>query len=100
MKQDILEGNIKNFALNIEKSWNLKKNTSDSISNTEIDRIYSLAKKSGAYSGKITGAGGGGFFFFIVDPIKKKKLLEVLNFEKGKVFNFKFVTDGASSWKI
>lgn len=100
MKQDILEGDIQNFAFNLEKSWDLKKTTSDTTSNIEIDKIYSLAKNNGAYSGKITGAGGGGFFFFIIDPIKKKQLVEALNLQQGNVFNFKFVEDGASAWKI
>ena len=100
MKQDILEGDIKSFALNLDKSWGLKKHTSNSISNKKIDEIYTLAKKNGAYGGKMTGAGGGGFFFFIIDPCNKVNLVNALNKQQGSVFNFKFVEDGACGWKI
>ena len=46
--------------------WQHKKKTSSKISNPEFDKIYKVAKQSGALGGKISGAGGGGFFTFYV----------------------------------
>ena len=100
MKNNLIEGDVKSFAINLEKSWFLKKKVTESISNIELDKIYNLAKKNGAYSGKITGAGGGGFFFFIVDPMKKNNLIRVLNEQQGRVFNFSYIQNGVSTWKI
>jgi D-glycero-alpha-D-manno-heptose-7-phosphate kinase len=100
MKEALLKGDIQNFASILGKSWESKKRVSSSISNREIDRIYELAMKNGAYSGKVSGAGGGGFMFFMVNPTKKLKLIRELNKQQGKVINFEFVKDGTKGWKI
>jgi len=100
MKEYLLKGDIKNFAKILGKSWEAKKRVSNSISNSEIDRLYDLAMANGAYSGKVSGAGGGGFMFFMVEPTKKLQLVRELNKQQGEVINFKFVKDGAKGWKI
>jgi D-glycero-alpha-D-manno-heptose-7-phosphate kinase len=100
MKEYLLKGDIKNFAKILGKSWEAKKRVSNVVSNNEIDTIYNLAIKNGAYSGKISGAGGGGFMFFIVEPTKKYNLIKLLNQQGGQVFNFHFTKDGTRGWKV
>jgi len=100
MKEALLKGEIQNFASILGKSWESKKRVSNSISNSEIDRVYNLAMANGAYSGKVSGAGGGGFMFFIVEPTKKLQLVKELNKQQGEVINFQFVKDGTKGWKI
>ena len=100
MKEALLKGDIKNFASILGKSWEAKKRVSNSISNSEIDRVYDLAMANGAYSGKVSGAGGGGFMFFMVEPTKKLQLIKELNKQQGEVINFEFVKDGTKGWKI
>lgn len=100
MKEYLLKGEIANFAQILGKSWEAKKKVSASISNSEIDKIYDLAKDNGAYSGKVSGAGGGGFMFFMVDPINKLQLIRALNAQQGEVINFHFVREGTRGWRI
>lgn len=100
MKEALLKGNIEKFAKILGKSWESKKKVSTSISNNEIDKVYDLAIKNGAYSGKVSGAGGGGFMFFMVEPTKKLKLIKELNKQQGQVINFQFVKEGTKGWKI
>lgn len=100
MKEALLKGDIKSFASILGKSWEAKKRVSNSISNSEIDRVYDLAVATGAYSGKVSGAGGGGFMFFMVEPTKKLQLIKELNKQQGEVINFEFVKDGTKGWKI
>ena len=100
MKNSILSGDIINFAKYLHKSWLAKKTVTDSISNTEIDRIYNIAIENGAIGGKVSGAGGGGFMFFIINPEKRFNLISILNNEKGQVYDFQFVQNGVESWKI
>ena len=100
MKEHLLKGDIQNFAKILGKSWETKKRVSKSISNSEIDRVYNLAIESGAYSGKVSGAGGGGFMFFMVEPTKKLQLIKALNREQGEVINFHFVKDGTKGWRV
>ena len=54
-------------------SWDKKKNLAPGISNNQIEKIYQLGLSSGAYGGKLLGAGGGGFFLFIVPNNNLKK---------------------------
>ena len=100
MKEFLLKGDIKSFSSILGKSWESKKRVSTNISNDEIDKIYDIAIKCGAYSGKVSGAGGGGFMFFMVEPTKKIQLIRELNKQQGEVINFEFVKDGAKGWKI
>lgn len=100
MKEHLLKGNIQNFAKVLGKSWESKKRVSNSISNSEIDRVYTLAMENGAYSGKVSGAGGGGFMFFMVEPTKKLQLINELNRQQGEVMNFHFVKDGTKGWRV
>ena len=44
----------------------------------EIDEIYNIAIKAGAYGGKINGAGAGGFILFIVPEGKQGNVKESL----------------------
>jgi len=69
----------KNFGLALTEQWELKKSLSKKISNEYIDSIFSLAKKSGAYGGKLLGAGAGGFILFLVPENKKKNFLKKIS---------------------
>ena len=100
MKEMLLKGDIFSFAEVLGKSWESKKRVSNSVSNSEIDHIYSMAMDNGAYSGKVSGAGGGGFMFFMVDPTKKYQLVKKLNEQQGWVISFHFTHEGTRGWKI
>ncbi|WP_322923932.1 hypothetical protein [Paenibacillus campi] len=99
MKENILKGNIVDFATNLNKSWNAKKQMAASISNDLIDHVYEVAMSAGAYAGKVSGAGGGGFMMFMVDPIKRRQVIAKLQELDGKVMNFHFTQKGTESWR-
>ena len=100
MKEALFKNDFDKIATILGKSWQSKKITSNIVSNDELERIYELAMKNGAYSGKTSGAGAGGFMFFMVDPTKKYKLIELLNKEQGYCQAFNFTKEGSKSWKI
>jgi D-glycero-alpha-D-manno-heptose-7-phosphate kinase len=100
MKDFLLKGEIVQFAKALGKEWENKKKMAISITNKNIEKIYEAAIKSGAYGGKVSGAGGGGFMFFTVDPVKKLNLVNALNKFNGKVLNFHFSDQGCQGWKI
>lgn len=90
---DILkEGTPKDFGELLHRSWMLKKKLSDKIANPIIDNIYDVAIKSGAYGGKLLGAGGGGFFLFVVPPEKHRTVIESIGLISVP---FKFDTKGS-----
>jgi len=43
-----------------------------------MDNIYQKGLDSGAYGGKLMGAGGGGFFYFLAPPDSHEKIKKVL----------------------
>lgn len=73
------EGMLKDFGNLLDRSWRLKKQLSDSISNSMIEEIYDVAMKSGAHGGKLLGAGGGGFLLFVVPSDKRENVIQALS---------------------
>lgn len=63
----------------LHESWMLKRELSDKVTSHEIDGIYETARKSGAYGGKILGAGGGGFMLICAPPELHEKISEATN---------------------
>jgi len=100
MKDFLLKGDIVHFAKALGKEWENKKKMAVSITNRHIEKIYEAAMKSGAYGGKVSGAGGGGFMFFTINPTKRVTLINTLNQFNGKVINFHFSENGCQGWKI
>ncbi len=100
MKESLLVGNIGRFADVMRRGWEAKKRTASKVSNPEIDHIYDRALRSGAYAGKISGAGGGGFMILVADPLSRPKLEVALKNGVGRVYTTRFTEQGATSWKI
>ena len=79
MKNYLIKGNVVKLAEILSKSWVAKQKVSESVTNSNIDKIYNYAKEKGAMAGKVSGAGGGGFMFFLVKPEKKRGTKEICN---------------------
>jgi D-glycero-alpha-D-manno-heptose-7-phosphate kinase len=70
--QEALEGGeLEEFADLMNVHWEHKKKRSGSMSNSQIDEWYELARKNGALGGKLIGAGGGGFLLFYCEDKKR-----------------------------
>jgi D-glycero-alpha-D-manno-heptose-7-phosphate kinase len=69
---------VKEFGRLMDESWQEKKKLSKNVSNKTIDRIYNIAKKEGAYGGKLLGAGGGGFICFLANKKNHNKIFNKL----------------------
>lgn len=100
MKDFLLKGDIVHFAKALGKEWENKKKMAASITNRNIEKIYAAAMKSGAYGGKVSGAGGGGFMVFTINPTRRINLIKALEQFNGKVLNFHFSDNGCQGWKI
>ena len=68
--------------------WELKKRTSDKVTNIAIDRLYERARKAGATGGKITGAGGGGFLMLFCPKAKQDAVRKALRELRELEFSF------------
>lgn len=84
--------NLQKLAELFNVQWDLKRNRSSGMTNSDIDNIYYGALNSGALGGKLVGAGGGGFLLFIVND--KKRLREYMNANKLEEVRFNFDFEG------
>ena len=78
----------------INEGWEIKKTLSKNISNKFFDNVFSKAIQSGAYGGRICGAGGGGFILFFANPNCHKKLIKNIQKFDLKKFNLSFENKG------
>ncbi len=69
---------IKEVGKIMHQGWEFKKTLTDNISSHLIDQSYEKALQSGAYGGKISGAGGGGFLTLIAEPATHGKIAQSL----------------------
>jgi D-glycero-alpha-D-manno-heptose-7-phosphate kinase len=60
-KQLLLDGDLERYAELMHEHWQNKRERSPGMANENIDRLYTLARRSGVVGGKLVGAGGGGF---------------------------------------
>jgi len=64
-------GSLDRFGHLLNDAWQIKRELSDKITNTEIDFLYEQARSAGALGGKLLGAGGGGFMLLYVPPSRR-----------------------------
>jgi len=94
------EISLKEIGNLINNGWELKKRLSPLITNEKIDSVYKEAISSGAYGGKILGAGGGGFMMFVVEPCYKKKFISKVENMGFQYYNFEPDFEGTKVLKI
>ena len=67
---------LKRFGTLIDESWRIKRQLSDTISNSTIDDLYQTCLDNGALGGKLLGAGSGGFLLMVVPPEKQEQFMQ------------------------
>ena len=97
-KDNVINHKLENVGEMLDYSWQLKKNLTSNISNSELDELYEYCKKLGAKGGKILGAGGGGFMLIYADPKSQEKIKQELR--RYKPFNVKIATEGSKSQEV
>ena len=100
MRNHLLRGRLLQFGQLLDKAWQFKRQLSDKISTSRLDRIYAQAKVNGAIGGKLLGAGGGGFFLFYVSPFRKHELMIHLESSGLKIRPFRFESHGLQAWTV
>ncbi len=72
----------------LHESWMLKRQLSSQISNSFIDECYEKALSSGAFGGKLCGAGSGGFLALLVPPMAQEAVRNSLSSLQEVRFQF------------
>jgi D-glycero-alpha-D-manno-heptose-7-phosphate kinase len=99
MKDQLLTGNLSEFAKLLNSEWELKKQLDQGISTEDTDKLLSAARESGALGGKLLGAGGGGFLLLYCEPGKQVRVQNAVEALGGKTFPIRFDKDGLQTWR-
>jgi len=91
---------IAEFGKLLHAAWEVKKAFSPYIAPPEVDEIYALARRHGAWGGKITGAGGGGFMVFACPFDRRLELERILGEAGVQIRHFSFTTQGVHAWSV
>ncbi|BBA79545.1 putative GHMP kinase, LmbP protein [cyanobacterium endosymbiont of Rhopalodia gibberula] len=92
---DILTTNqsLSAFGELLHQAWIAKRSLDTIISNPEIDNLYKLGRESGAWGGKLLGAGAGGFMLFFAPPESHENLKQT--FTHHEVLSVKINAPGS-----
>jgi D-glycero-alpha-D-manno-heptose-7-phosphate kinase len=98
--RELLErGDLEGYAELMDEHWQHKRRRSPGMTDEHIDRLYTLARRSGVIGGKLVGAGGGGFLLLYAPrPEDTRRALE----QEGAfelTFDFEFGGAHASEYR-
>jgi D-glycero-alpha-D-manno-heptose-7-phosphate kinase len=83
-------GDLERYAELMHQHWQNKRQRSPGMANENIDRLYTLARRSGVVGGKLVGAGGGGFLLvYAARPDDTRQAMRAAGVQELK-FNFDF----------
>lgn len=98
MKQHLLSGDIRGVAEILHQSWLSKKNTASAVTNPLVEYLLEVGLQSGAWAGKVSGAGGGGFLMLLAHPERRYAVIRALNGAGGQASAVKLTFEGAQAW--
>jgi len=84
------EGDLDAYGELMHEHWEHKRRRSPGMSDERIDRLYTLARRSGCIGGKLVGAGGGGFLLlYAAKPADVRQAMAAAGVTE-LVFDFEF----------
>ncbi len=89
----LLKGDLAGYASLMHEHWTHKRERSEGMASERIDRLYEVARGSGAVGGKLVGAGGGGFLLVFTD--RPEDTRRAMAEERAPELAFKFEFGGA-----
>jgi D-glycero-alpha-D-manno-heptose-7-phosphate kinase len=78
----------------MREEWNFRKRNLPTISTKTIDRIIEAARKRGALSGKVCGAGGGGCVVMLIEPDARDSVEQAVADAGGQLLPMKIDRSG------
>lgn len=95
----LLAGELEEYAELMHEHWQNKRVRSPGMASENIDRLYTLARRSGVLGGKLVGAGGGGFLLlYAMRPADTRLAMAAAGAEE-LVFDFEFAGASASEYR-
>jgi D-glycero-alpha-D-manno-heptose-7-phosphate kinase len=87
----LTQGSFEKLGKLLHEAWEIKKTFNSKVSNKAIDDGYRIALNSGAWGGKLLGAGGGGFILFMAPKSSHSRIKESLRNWRNIPFSIDFL---------
>ena len=94
MKDCILEEDIEGLGKLLTHDWKVKTEFNPLLTTDFMRTLNKIVMKNGGLGGRVCGAGGGGCFIWLVKPENKEEIATLLDNQKGKLLNYKFMERG------
>ncbi|HEV8336883.1 MAG TPA: hypothetical protein VGR67_10735 [Candidatus Polarisedimenticolia bacterium] len=85
MEKALAAADLEEAAAALAEEWESRKTLSEKVSNREIESQMAAAKRAGALSGKVCGAGGGGCIVFLAHPENRRRVEQALEEQGARV---------------
>jgi D-glycero-alpha-D-manno-heptose-7-phosphate kinase len=86
----LVAGDLEAFAELMHEHWENKRTRSPGMTSERIEKLYTLARRSGVIGGKLVGAGGGGFLLvYASNPSDTRQAMAAAGAPE-LVFDFEF----------
>ncbi len=95
VKESLERGDMEGLGHLLHQNWLEKKRFAKGVTNQFIDDCYDLARREGAWGGKITGAGGGGFLLLCCPEARQEAVTQALEMQHLTRVNFAIDHSGA-----
>lgn len=94
LPEALQKGDFTEFAALLAQNWTCQKNLDPSVSNAQIDELFTIAESAGALGGKACGAGGGGCLYFVTEEGTQAAVTEALVAAGARHIPFQFESEG------
>jgi D-glycero-alpha-D-manno-heptose-7-phosphate kinase len=96
MHAAVVEKKWADVARLLREEWKLRRANYKGISTPLIDRLVTVASRSGGRAAKVCGAGGGGCVVFMVKEGAKQRVADAITANGGQVLPFTVAREGVS----
>jgi len=96
MRKCLIKGDLTRLGEYIKMEWENRKRLTKAVTNQKIEKLMLQAKKAGAVSSKLCGAGGGGCMITYINPDEKESVVDALQSQGAKILPYKIDKKGLS----
>src|SRR2546430_1180792 len=94
MEKALMVGDFRAAGDALAREWETRKARVNGSSTPEVDAAIDVARKAGAWGGKVCGAGGGGCIVFLIPPDRRPDVRQALSEVAGRILEATPVAHG------
>jgi D-glycero-alpha-D-manno-heptose-7-phosphate kinase len=94
----LLGGDVDRLGTILSDAWRCQRDLHPSVTNDDVDRLFTVAAGAGALGGKALGAGGGGCLLFLAAPDREAEVGAAVERAGARRLDFGLEWGGLQTW--